>query len=144
MKPGILLFSALITSFFFISSCTKDETTAPAKCLVAGDSVSITIKYRASTDFSNCSNGQYSLAFAKLISDSRCPDGGVCIWAGTAQIGIHLYNGTNVDTLELKKPLKLAINNEFFTFTLETLSPYPSLFAKFDISAYKATISIKK
>jgi hypothetical protein len=134
------LIVALLALLLATVACTKNNTNNP--CQNLADSTSIKVKYHQVITLKNCDETQ--LKFSNLYTDSRCPDGAVCIWAGMAQIGVQLNNQTDTTMLQLYMPKKININGNALTLTLAALTPHPSVYAKYDIMAYEATITIKK
>lgn len=89
-----------------------------------------------------------SLTFDRVVQDSRCPDGAVCVWAGEAEIHVTFRPET---ASGLKLPLKLAglmpsedaltsVDTLGYRFTLVKLEPYPS---EADTTATPKTATIR-
>lgn len=70
-------------------------------------------------------DGQYTLLI-KEITDSRCPEGVQCIWAGEVSLkGEWTYNGTKYP-IELHTVLKdRQIEPEGFSIQIVDAKPYP-------------------
>lgn len=78
----------------------------------------------------------YTLVLKQVISDSRCPQGLNCIWAGEAQVIVSVYNNKKLeeDVVITLSPKMLLENNKWFAkYTKEKhkdiqnveLVPYP-------------------
>ena len=61
----------------------------------------------------------YEMKIYKIISDSRCPEGVTCIWAGEVQLGLEIYKNQ-----KLEKSETLSIN-------YKTLEQNKQFFAKY-------------
>lgn len=70
-------------------------------------------------------DGQYTLQINE-ISDSRCPEGVVCVWSGEVSLkGEWSHNGTKT-AVELHTVMKdLQKEPEGFTITIVDAVPYP-------------------
>jgi YbbR domain-containing protein len=42
----------------------------------------------------------YEMKIAKIISDSRCPEGVTCIWAGEVQLELEIYKNQKLEKTE--------------------------------------------
>jgi YbbR domain-containing protein len=49
----------------------------------------------------------YEMKITKIVSDSRCPEGVTCIWAGEVQLELKIYRND-----KLEKTETLSINNK--------------------------------
>ncbi len=68
-----------------------------------------------------------SLVFEiSAISDSRCPTGVVCIWAGEARVEIAI-SSPEIDTLELSTHNQQMATSGDYTFELIDVTPYPDI-----------------
>ena len=78
----------------------------------------------------------YTLVLKQIVSDSRCPQGLNCIWAGEAQVLVSVYNNKKLveDVVITLSPKMLLENNKWFAkYTKEKhkdiqnveLVPYP-------------------
>lgn len=43
---------------------------------------------------------EYEMKISKIISDSRCPEGVTCIWAGEVELELEIYKNQNLEKLE--------------------------------------------
>ncbi len=91
----------------------------------------------------------FSIQFAELQEDSRCPSGTQCIWAGQVTVGINILKGSKVvKTFNLTlKPGAENLKSKVFKnrlFSLLDVTPYPSIhktgFQEYTISIQIATI----
>lgn len=120
MKNKSFCWLVLITGITFFTSCKKNN-------VETGTKKSVTLY--------NCTvktNEPY-ICFDSLITDSRCPKGGECIWQGTAIIKIRFHETDNTHSILMS--LKgfpglgyisdTAINGYQIIFT--DLKPYPDI-----------------
>lgn len=85
------------------------------------------------------------IKFKKVLSDSRCPKGVNCIWAGEAKILIEIYNGNNLLGEELlivtnsssSLPGLQKYESKVGILNLEAhLQPYPTIGKKIAVEDY--------
>jgi len=87
-----------------------------------------------------------SLSFDSLVSDSRCPNGVTCIWAGDAEIilsfsmdgdkvefNLHTHTNSQADTVILGYNIQLI-----------DVEPHPHIDSTFAVSIYKAFVKVTK
>ncbi|HET8753268.1 MAG TPA: hypothetical protein VFM59_02825 [Salinimicrobium sp.] len=94
-----------------------------------------------------------SVKFKALISDSRCPRGVTCIWAGEAKVLVELFKGgkslgEEVVTIAPATAAKYLFNNllekSAFSFAALALYPYPEIDSKIKPSEYRLKIRGEK
>jgi hypothetical protein len=94
----------------------------------------------------NTENQTY-ICFESVISDSRCPKGAECFWAGDAKVRFK-YVRLNEDPVYFNLNTNISFTNDSiidgYKFTLLNLYPYPSLMHHTDQKEYKAEIVIQK
>ena len=94
----------------------------------------------------NVSGESLSVRFDSVPSDSRCPTGVQCVWAGNAQVRVTLSKvGSAPGTLNLNTtldPRKGAYLN--YEVELVGLAPYPSSKTTLRYSDYRATLVVRK
>lgn len=86
------------------------------------------------------------IGFKEVISDSRCPTGLQCYWAGNGKISLWLYK-QSYDTLffDLNTYLEpQEADYSVYTIHLVELNPYPSQDVPIDFSGYKVTLLVSK
>lgn len=139
MKTLINIF--IIVSVIVLTACDKNVNVEG--CIGLGDSTVLTIKY-GEKQFP-CEKGSGCFGFTKVIEDSRCPDGGMCIWQGSAIIQLETCGGKEGSfNLEIYRPVQQTINGEKYSVELTALTPNPSTTQTHEISDYVASITIKK
>ena len=106
--------------------------------LILNDTIELSYK-----DCLNDPDRMSYICFDSVISDSRCPTGGVCVWAGeaTACFKIEKYNNDAV-YFNLKEGEKDAIVNGYHIAFIKLL-PYPSVNHYPLTEEYKAKIVVK-
>jgi hypothetical protein len=105
-----------LISFFmlllYLTSCSHKMYNQPNCTAVAsGDTVI----------FSNKTDLQTTLT---KITDSRCPKGVTCVWAGTVSVDIRINDDFSM-LLEIGKPTEIIHNEQKYSFTLVDVVPYP-------------------
>lgn len=88
---------------------------------------------------------QLRITFRSVSSDSRCPTGVQCVWAGNAAIEIKVSkkNGSSVATLNTSLEPK-EIVYEGFKIKLVALSPYPKVNQSIEPKQYEASFIVTK
>lgn len=139
MKNVLIPFLLIVSGIFLLPACAK-------YVLKAVDDNGISLY--------NCSKkttGVPNICFDSLITDSRCPTGGVCIWQGTAIVQVTFHENEQLHTFKMSLkgfpslgfPADTTINGYKIIFT--DLKPYPEINKptpkENDI---KATFSIKR
>jgi hypothetical protein len=82
-----------------------------------------------------------TVCFDSILSDSRCPDGANCIWAGEAIARFNIKVGQNeVRKVDLRLSNDTVINGYKFSFI--SLNPYPSASQEISVNDYIARIII--
>lgn len=78
-----------------------------------------------------------------VLTDSRCPEGGVCVWAGEAiaRFKIEKYTGS-LFFIDLHEGVRDTVSNGY-TISFIKLLPYPSVGNHPKPESYKARIVIK-
>jgi type IV pilus biogenesis protein CpaD/CtpE len=117
------------------AKATGGESAPPAsgsapKCIAATDaspSLGDRFNLRAGESAALAARG-VTLTFAKLVADSRCPTGVVCIWEGDAAVVITAAHSADAPAdLTLHTSSKFAVKASYAGLTVELLSvaPYP-------------------
>ncbi|MGM0933558.1 MAG: hypothetical protein ACQEWD_08960 [Bacteroidota bacterium] len=89
-----------------------------------------------------------SLKFKKVISDSRCPEGTTCIWAGEAKVLVEIFeNGKLLEerVISLGASRNLPsdlLGGNIFNISALRLSPYPEIPGKIAASDYSLYIEV--
>jgi len=91
---------------------------------------------------------KYVIRFDSVLTDSRCPEGVECFWAGVAGVRLTVSDKASSQTFDL-----YTINNNLWSdsaaykdmkIKLLGLIPYPSAYAKYSYKSYRATIKLIK
>ncbi|GEM_PF-974654 len=128
MKKIFILFVVL----FAVFSCTDDEE---SNVFDFGEEKQFRV-HEFYSDFSE------SLVFEiSAISDSRCPTGVVCIWAGEARVEIAI-SSPEIDTLELSTHDQRTATSGDYTFELIDVTPYPDINAETKVEDYRVKMKI--
>lgn len=136
MKNYFISLLLIFPGIFFFSSCRK----YPLKS-TNDNAVSLY----------NCSKTTVTsyICFDSLLTDSRCPSGGECVWQGTAIIQVTFHENGNSHTFKMSlqgfpslgHPSDTSINGHMIVFT--DLKPYPALnIPAPNVKDIKATFSI--
>lgn len=101
-------FTPIVALFIFISCASKQ--------IVNENEILIN-----ATSLTNVGN-DYEMKISKIISDSRCPEGVECIWAGEVQMELEIYKNQKLEkseTLSINYK-NLELNKQFFTKYIST------------------------
>jgi hypothetical protein len=101
-------FTPLIALFFLIS-CASKPTSSPNEIVIN------------STSYSKVGT-VYEMKISKISSDSRCPEGVNCVWAGEVQMEMEIYKNQKLEHSETLfiNYKKLEQNKHFFAEYLST------------------------
>jgi hypothetical protein len=82
--------------------------------------------------------------FDSVTSDSRCPQGAMCIWAGDGATRISIFSDWHdAVTCTLHTTLSpQQVATDGYSFRLSQLLPYPRVAGPIDPSAYIAVLTI--
>jgi hypothetical protein len=137
--------SLIIPALFLLllTSCGQhiySEKTEPCTTSVTGDTV-VLVYQKASPVFQKCYDKLD--ATVSSITDSRCPVGVQCIWAGKVGVVLQLGNDFNI-SLEAGKQIDTSYQQKKFSFTLIDVVPHPSSGSPNPAPGAKAIVRIIK
>ncbi len=144
VKKLIIIFS-IIT---FLFSCQKEikfpvfENMDVTSEFILNNSIILSEK-----DCAGDTRAHTYICFESVISDSRCPEGAQCFWAGDAEVKFRFVKSGDGPVY-----FNLHINQSFtndtiaggYKFTLKALNPYPSLKDLNLPRVYRAELEIEK
>ena len=95
-------FAPIIALFIFISCASKQVANENEILINATSKVNV--------------GNDYEMKISKIISDSRCPEGVTCVWAGEVQLEVEIYKNQKLEKLEtLSINYKnIELNKKFF------------------------------
>lgn len=87
-----------------------------------------------------------SIKFVEVVSDSRCPTGAVCIWAGEASCLIEITDSATTHQKVLiepgvSSPARDSFNEYVLTFAI---LPYPDVGKQIDAKDYRLQLTVTK
>ncbi|MCI5222765.1 MAG: hypothetical protein D3924_08870 [Candidatus Electrothrix sp. AR4] len=90
-------------------------------------------------------NSDLTVRFVSVTSDSRCPTGVQCAWAGNAEVELEL-TGSATETVRLNTGAQFPRTELYqgYSITLLELKPYPTEGRRIDASSYVAVLSVDK
>ena len=100
-------FTPIIVLFIFIS-CASKQVVNENEILINSNSL-------------NNIGNDYEIKISKIISDSRCPEGVSCVWAGEVQLELEIYKNQ-----KLEKSEALSINYKTFEQNKQFFADYIS------------------
>ena len=123
--------------FLLILGCQKDSSSpTESNTQKLGEAFDLKIGQAVSIK-----DEQLTIQFVNVPSDSRCPKGAMCIWAGNALVQIKVSN--NLDTLNtIANPSEMT--SGVYTIRLLDLMPYPSIDTPKDTTSYVAKLLVTK
>ncbi|MBS1579393.1 MAG: hypothetical protein JST29_07125 [Bacteroidetes bacterium] len=136
-KIVIGLFSCISTLLF---ACNKQS--AETNNLLT-DSLVINVSNSASI---SVNNQKITVYLDSIVQDSRCPKDVVCVWAGVAECKLKVLLNNQSYTFKLGTLINgiykkdTTING--YKFTLDSITPYPSITSPHFYSEYKAYIKV--
>jgi hypothetical protein len=82
------------------------------------------------------------LRFDRLVSDSRCPEGVTCVWAGDAEVALDLRCGDRHHELNLHTNLEpRAVDVEGLHLELEAVEPAPRADTRVDPDSVRVVLA---
>ena len=139
-ENSIVLLTILLLGVFTYAGCNLIGQTENA--VTANDTINIRVNETYRND-----NLNFSLKLDSVLSDSRCPDGAECIWAGNAEVRMKLKLNNNAEYLFNLNTLQsfrqdTVING--INCKLIELLPYPDIRVPFDYQKYRVKMLVTK
>lgn len=135
---------AIIFLLILLTSCGSKKTASNIQHNYSGkDTIEINSNYPV-FDVTH----KFLIELDSIISDSRCPKGSQCVWAGNANIRLKatMVEDNETHFLDLNTNPQFnqdtVINN--YQFKLLDITPYPENEKTFPYYDYRATIAIEK
>ncbi|MGR0482560.1 MAG: hypothetical protein ACTFAL_14485 [Candidatus Electronema sp. V4] len=89
--------------------------------------------------------GDLSIQFSSVSSDSRCPTGVQCVWAGNAEIVLELSgDGNHAAALNTNPQFPQSYRTSEHVVTLKELKPYPEAGQTIAVNDYVAVVTVEK
>ena len=87
-----------------------------------------------------------SIKFVEVITDSRCPEGVECIWAGEAQCRLHFtIAGSPAEMIVVQPGGAPGARDYFIQYKIDfRLEPYPQEGQQIDPSDYRLIMTVTK
>ncbi len=138
-------FTALL--FILCCSCDNGRTTAPI--IPTSDIIVLKEGESAYVDPFNIRVG-----FQKVLGDSRCAIGVICVWEGRADVRLW-FSKSRSDTVFFTAPIygyvtqvdtgrHVPVDTLGYRFKILQLDPYPEIGTRWPPEFYTATIHVKK
>jgi hypothetical protein len=139
MKKVVFLlgFFSIFMIFSLVSwSCAADEITASL-----GQEFTLPVGKTASIEGENL-----SIKFVEVISDSRCPEGVECVWAGEAQCRLHFtLSGSPAEMVIVQPGGGADAKDYFIQYGIDfKLEPYPQEGQQIATSDYRLIMTVTK
>jgi len=137
MRKYVLGLSLAILVLIPLSGCTKP----------AVDEVSLDKEFTISVGQSVSVKGEnLTITFVEVVSDSRCPTGATCIWAGEASSLIEITDSASTYRKVLTEPGSSSPTKADFTGyeVMFNLLPYPVLGKETKAKDYLLQLTVSK
>lgn len=133
MKFSIFFLTLFYSVFILAQEPEKVDYNIHKATLCLGDSMQL---------------GDKSIKFKKVVSDSRCPKGVTCVWAGEVKVLVEFYEDGKFKGEKIITGSNISIE-EFFSIkdiVIKTLgvSPYPEINKKISPEEYSLHIKISE
>lgn len=130
MKTFLMLCGCLAA----LTACADNKPDGPAP-----PPKSIELKHGGTIE-----EGDLSIHFASVSSDSRCPTGVQCVWAGNAEIVLELSgDGNHAATLNTNPQFARSYQTSKYVVTLKELKPYPEAGQDIAMNDYIAVLTVE-
>jgi hypothetical protein len=134
-----------------LAACDGSDVTAPtaapdAPLAAASGSVQLGQQFELRVGGQATISGEaLTVSFQGVPSDSRCPTGVQCVWAGNAVVQVVLSQGGKAAGLELNTGIEPRTGTYLnYEIELVSLAPYPSSKGPISQSQYRATFVVRK
>ena len=149
MKNWIIILTA---AFLFFSGCQKDEAIIPMEELALAKTVRDCVQIGEefvllhNTSVMVVPDG-FTLTFADVEEDSRCPTNADCVWEGRAIVKLHVQDRDQAYEVFLETPNSMnehgqAVNLFGRTIKLLDLAPYPETEYPLTLKQYRMTMVV--
>lgn len=135
MKNISLLFIVLIS--FGLSACKKDPPMPPFKFF---DGIGTLSVEQSGLFYLKDTTMPIELKFIRVVSDSRCPEGAQCFWAGAISVEILLDKSVSMVIPSIDNP----IIYKGYKIIIISATPYPKSGSIIRESDYKVEFKIYK
>jgi hypothetical protein len=136
MRKYILWISAAIIMLLMVIGCGKP---APSQAKL-GEEFTLALGQSA-----NIASENLRLKFAELVSDSRCPTGATCIWAGEASCLLDITTSQSTYQKVLTQSGGSVSKSFFGDYEISyTVAPYPEVGRQIDKKDYRLILTVKK
>ena len=144
-RPNMLLLSALVALLFSCPSPATERTGEGDEPLRVrlGQEFDLRVGRQAAVEGEG-----FRVKFASVVSDSRCPEGVACVWAGNAEVLIEAEAGGSRAGLKLNTHggdgFPKEGRHQQYSVGLVALKPRPHKDVAVKAADYVATLVIRK
>lgn len=139
-----VLFAAALTACSQDATAPARVTEAPLAAASANVSLDQPFELRVGRSATVAGEG-LTVSFEAVPSDSRCPTGVQCVWAGNAVVQVVLSKDGKAFGAELNTNLDpTSVDYLNYNVRLVSLAPYPSANNPIPQSQYRATFVVTK
>lgn len=139
---SLAVFMAGATMAVATGGCSDAAPTEPA----AG--ADFKLKVGQSATLAAEAGGSFTVTFAEVVGDSRCPTGVQCVWAGEVKIAVDFAQGgqgpTRAELTLGQDPAKARAALDGHTLVLLAVAPHPKAGVKIPPTQYEATLRVEK
>jgi hypothetical protein len=141
MKRISIIISLLLVSAFFSLVCWSCAASADKITASLGQEFTLPVGQTASLE-----GESLSIRFVEVISDSRCPEGVECVWAGEAQCRLRLtVAGSPAEMIVVQPGGDVGAKEYFIQYKIDfLLEPYPQEGQPIAPSDYQLIMTVTK
>jgi hypothetical protein len=148
MKLFIAHFAQFVLCALFCTACSTLPPESESGCSTAIP-VNASLEKEFELPFGNytaqVASTSVSVCIDSVLSDSRCPTGAVCVWAGSAAVRLSVYDATSktrqVMTLNTNQSPKELVFQGYRVAIVDVM-PYPRLSVQTKASEYKVRLLV--
>lgn len=143
------LFPVLCILFLALIGCGKDSNKLESTVFDGVSNKSALLNDTLVISYKACKVNEVehlSICFDSVITDSRCPEGAQCFWAGYASAMFKFSHNSQTSSIRLSTDKKIINDTTIngYTISLVGLTPYPKLNQVNTLVYYEAKIVILK
>ncbi len=135
---------AILLAVAGLAACSPKPAAPPPQAPAAGAALDQPFALRVGQR-ATVAGAEVTVRVESVASDSRCPTGVQCVWAGNAVVRAVLSQGSKAFGAELNTTLDpRSVRYLDYTVSLVSLTPHPAQGSTIEPSEYQATFLVSR